>query len=416
MNTCECIEEQWGITLREAQREAIEHAEHGRDMLVVLPTGYGKSICYQGPAGIDPEAPTTIVVSPLIALMDDQVADLKRRGVSAAALHSNMPFFEQSTVEDQLRGGLLRLIYVSPERALTPAFISDLADLRGRGMLSRIVIDEAHCISMWGQDFRPSYARLGDLRKVFPNVPIMALTATATERVRREIIESLDLVDPVTVAAPTRRDNLFLSASYRDRSVIEDATNWAHDRAQNSTDKGIVYCDRRVEAETIASELRNRDISAVAYHAGLEPRERSVAQSRFFNGSEQVIVATVAFGMGVNVTDVRWVLHSRLPSSLERYHQEIGRAGRDGKPARCHVLYDIDDVDRAVALVTNESMSTTELQARVDAVSAMFGYCDNSSGACRHVMLDRYFEPDEQVDPSPLHYCFTYCDHCAADR
>ena len=327
------VAEVFGIeSLRPMQDEAIEANLRGRDLLLVLPTGGGKSLCYQAPALVRPGL--TLVISPLISLMKDQVDGLVQNGVAAAMLASNLELEERRANEAALRAGELDLLYVSPERLFSPGFI----ELVTRGCarpLAAIAIDEAHCISQWGHDFRPEYRKLGGLREALPGVPLHAYTATATSEVRSDIVSALGLEDPAVLVAPFDRPNLIYRAL--PRTAVLEQIRRVVDR--HPGDGGIVYCISRKETERIADGLARAGVKAAAYHAGLGSDERAKVQERFQAEEVAVVVATVAFGMGIDRTNVRFVVHASLPKGVEQYAQETGRAGRDGLEAECTMFY-----------------------------------------------------------------------------
>lgn len=321
---------------RSGQEDVIRTVLSGRDCLCVMPTGGGKSLCYQLPAlalnGL------TLVVSPLIALMKDQVDQLMARNIPVTFINSTLPLAEQGRRLDEIAGGAYRLAYVVPERFRSRRFLEAVA----QADLKLLAIDEAHCISQWGHDFRPDYARLGQFRKRLGNPTTIALTATATDAVRRDIVEQLDLDDPAVFITGFARPNLFYEVSIADsgRAKIESLEAFL---ARNPG-SGIIYASTRKKAEEVAEVLRSRGgRKAAVYHAGLQPDERKRTQDAFMSGRIDIIVATNAFGMGVDKPDVRFVVHYNMPGTLEAYYQEAGRAGRDGKPSRCLLLYQASD-------------------------------------------------------------------------
>ena len=330
----------WGFdTLRPLQAEAIAAAISGRDSLVVLPTGGGKSLCFQVPAVAG--GGLTLVVSPLIALMKDQVDALVAQGVAAAALNSSLLAAARSETAARVRRGELRLLYVAPERLAGEGAGAFLELLRGGGLRS-VAVDEAHCISEWGHDFRPEYRQLGALREQLPGVSFHAYTATATPQVRQDVARQLHLRDPIVLVGSFDRPNLV----YRVRRRQQAARQVRDVVAAHRGEAGIVYCTSRREVETLAAGLAGQGFSAVPYHAGLADAERADAQDAFLGERADVVVATVAFGMGIDRPDVRYVLHAAAPRSLEQYLQEAGRAGRDGEPAECVLLYTAGDMAR----------------------------------------------------------------------
>lgn len=331
------LKRHWGYDeFRPLQEQAILAALARRDTLTVLPTGGGKSLCFQVPPLVSQSL--TLVVSPLIALMDDQVASLRLAGIPAAALHSNASERDLSAARAALVSGTLRLLYVAPERLVTPAFLSFIAKLRP----GQIAIDEAHCISQWGHDFRPEYRRLRDLRKALPDCPIGAYTATATPRVQQDIIDQLQLQAPVRLVGGFDRPNLTYRIQPKVRVVDQAYEAICRHRDQAS----IIYCISRKETEQIATALASKGLHARPYHAGLAAEVRNSISKQFRDEELDVVVATVAFGMGIDRGDVRLVVHAAMPKSIEAYQQETGRAGRDGLPAECLLLYSAGDVIR----------------------------------------------------------------------
>ncbi|MFQ5668439.1 MAG: RecQ family ATP-dependent DNA helicase [Candidatus Binatia bacterium] len=331
------LEEQFGHTaFRPGQREVVQAVLAGRDALALMPTGGGKSLCYQLPASI--LEGVTLVVSPLIALMKDQVDSLVARGFPATYINSSLTPAERARRQEGCRAGRFRLVYIAPERLRSVAFREVLAATR----VVRLAVDEAHCISQWGHDFRPDYMRLGELREAIGSPPTLALTATATTRVRRDIVRQLGLVEPGIFLAGFERPNLFFSVR-RPRSVAQklEACEAAVSQLGGP---GIIYAATRKNVERIAGHLSRPDRPAAAYHGGLPDDARAETQDAFMRGEVAVMVATNAFGMGVDKANIRFVLHYDIPGGMEAYYQEAGRAGRDGKPAQCCLLYNYADV------------------------------------------------------------------------
>ena len=322
---------------RGLQASAIDRVLAGGDALVLMPTGGGKSLCYQVPALCLPG--TAIVVSPLIALMDDQVAALRQLGVAAAALHSEIEPDEARETSRALDTGALDLVYVSPERLLMSGTLERLQ----RQRIALIAIDEAHCVSAWGHEFRPEYRGLAQLADRFPGVPRMALTATADPRTRLDIVAALDMPDAEVFTASFHRANLHVAARAKEGETAE----LLELLAAHPDQAGIVYCGSRNKTERIAQRLRDKGIAATAFHAGLSPLEKRVALTRFRGGEAVVMVATIAFGMGIDRPDVRFVVHLDMPDSPEAFYQQIGRAGRDGERADTLLLYGGEDIARA---------------------------------------------------------------------
>jgi ATP-dependent DNA helicase RecQ len=381
-------------SFRGRQEEAIGAVLSGRDTFVLAPTGGGKSLCYQLPGVV--LKGTAIVVSPLIALMDDQVQALVQMGVRAHALHSNLEWEEVRELEQQLERGQVDLLYVSPERAVTPRFLS----LMERLTVSMFAVDEAHCVSQWGHDFRPEYLRLRELWQIAPQVPRIALTATADARTQRDIIERLPLRDPTVVRSSFDRPNITYHVTVKDNagSQLLDFMNTHH-----QGDSGIVYVQTRARTEKIAEFLNSNGWRAMAYHAGLESEVRTRVGRAFVREENIVVVATVAFGMGIDKSNVRFVAHLDMPKSLESYYQETGRAGRDGLPANAWMAYGLQDV---VGLRTLAATSTAPLDIKKrEAVKLqqMLGFCETAQ--CRRQLLLAYF--DEITDGG----CGR-CDNC----
>jgi ATP-dependent DNA helicase RecQ len=392
----------WGFSsLRPLQEEAMRAALAGRDSLVVLPTGGGKSLCYQAPAVL--AGRLTVVVSPLIALMKDQVDALRANGVAAAQIDSSLSDTERFAAEMDLRQGEIRLLFVSPERLAA----SDFYRLLQRVGVGSFAIDEAHCISHWGHDFRPEYRQLARLRELFPDAPVHAFTATATEPVRGDIIAQLALRDPAVLVGDFDRPNLTYRVLPR-HDLLRQVTE-VLDR--HDGEGGIIYCLRRRDVDDLAATLQRRGVKAVAYHAGLSAEQRHEAQEAFTRERCDVVVATVAFGMGIDRSNVRFVMHTALPKSLEHYQQEIGRAGRDGLEAECVLLYSGADV---VSLKWMLEKSAQEAGAGPDFLPSALRHLEDmdryARGAvCRHRALVEYFG---QTYP---HESCGACDLCLGD-
>jgi ATP-dependent DNA helicase RecQ len=373
---------------RGGQREAVDAVLAGRDAVVLLPTGAGKSVCYQVPALVHAEAGlgTTIVISPLIALMNDQVGALGARGVAAAALHSQCDDDARAATIERLVRGELALLYVSPERAVLDSFKRLLA----RSRIAMFAIDEAHCVSQWGHDFRPEYMRLAELRAIVPAAPMIALTATATPRVMAEIASSLELRAPTIVRGDFRRPNLSFAVqelgadAVRLAATIEELDR-AGLRARTGAGRAIVYCATRQKAETVAAGLKDAGFAAGHYHAGRTALARERAQAGFALGRMRVLVATNAFGMGIDYPDVRVIVHFGAPGSVEAYYQEAGRAGRDGEPGTCLLLYGPGDLmtQRRIAEGGGKRLAFDEALAGVSRYA--------TSWTCRQQMLCAHF-------------------------
>ncbi len=322
---------------RGLQEQAVHHVLNGGDALVLMPTGGGKSVCYQIPALCRPG--TAIVISPLIALMDDQVAGLRQAGITAAALHSELDPAEARNVTRDLIEGNLDLLYVSPERLLSNGTLERLARLP----IALIAIDEAHCVSQWGHEFRPEYRALACLSAHFPNVPRIALTATADPRTRDDILHALDMPGAKVFLASFHRPNLHITAQPK----ISETAQLLDFLSRHGGECGIVYCASRAKTERTALRLREKGFSAITFHAGLDPAEKREGLARFRSGEAVIIVATIAFGMGIDRPDVRFVVHLDMPDSPEAFYQQIGRAGRDGDPSETFLLYGGEDIARA---------------------------------------------------------------------
>jgi ATP-dependent DNA helicase RecQ len=389
------LEKYWGYSsFRPLQREAMEAILAGRDSLVVLPTGGGKSLCFQAPALV--REGVAVVVSPLISLMKDQVDTLVGNGVPAAYINSTLSADARRSVAEGVREGRYRLLYVSPERLVGEGGTGFRAWL-SRCHVSFIAVDEAHCISQWGHDFRPEYRQLATLRTEFPNASLHAFTATATARVRRDITSQLALRDPIELVGSFDRPNLV----YRvlPRNVLKKQLQEILARHQG--EGGIIYCTSRREVEALAAWLRGTGVRALPYHAGLTDEERSRNQDAFLEEEIDVIVATVAFGMGIDRSDVRFVVHAGAPQSLEHYQQESGRAGRDGLEAECVLIYSAADFMKW-RLMLERNGELTESARRL--LRDMERYA--GSVGCRHRYLVGYFgERYERDDCGACDFC-----------
>ena len=374
----------WGFdSLRPMQMEAIRAGLARRDSLVVLPTGGGKSLCYQVPPLVANRL--DVVVSPLISLMKDQVDGLQEIGYPAAALHSGLPDAERREIERDISLGKYKLIFVAPERLMNDWFLSLLT----RANVSSFAIDEAHCISEWGHDFRPEYRQLATLRNRFPNACLHAFTATATPRVRRDIVEQLQLNDPSILVGIFDRPNLVYRVLPRmdlDQQVLQAVRRHRGEAA-------IVYCLSRKDTEHMAEVLRSNQVKASHYHAGLTPDQRQKTQEAFANEELDVVVATVAFGMGIDRSNVRCVIHAGMPKSVEGYQQETGRAGRDGLAAECVMIYSHADTIRLERLIEMSAENSPDPQAVLAAGKVLLEDIQKIASAhvCRHKALSEYF-------------------------
>jgi len=389
----------WGYsTFRPLQAEAMTSVMQHRDSVVVLPTGGGKSLCFQAPAvTMDGCA---IVISPLISLMKDQVDSLQSSGVAAGFLNSAQSAEERRQVRRDFLEGRLKLLYLAPERIRSEDGYRLMADAN----ISFFAIDEAHCVSMWGHDFRPDYRELSAIREHCPNVAIHAYTATATEQVRNDIAEQLHLSEPEIQVGSFDRPNLSYTVEKRGKGKGRDQIFEVLNRYRNES--GVIYCLSRKEVETLSQELNVNGFSARPYHAGLDAEVRRKNQDAFITDKVKTIVATVAFGMGIDKSNVRYVIHAALPASLENYQQESGRAGRDGLPAECVLLYSGSDVMLWQQRI-NDQPENLQPHSR-NLLGQLLGYCE--SPICRHRSLVRYFGQDLEAD------CGTMCDQCTSDR
>ena len=388
LKTVYCYDE-----FRGQQQVAIDRALKGQDSLVLMPTGGGKSVCYQVPAQL--LEGTALIVSPLIALMQDQVSALHELGVPAAFLNSSLTQEQQRKITTQLRNGELKLLYVAPERLIqlgTRVLLQSVP-------ISLIAIDEAHCVSQWGHDFRQDYLSLHELREWFPGVPRMALTATATALTREEIIQRLALTDAETLVSNFDRPNI----RYQVQAKTDANKQLEQFLTRHRNEAGIIYCLSRKKTESTAERLNRQGFNALPYHAGLEPDVRAENQRRFLNEDGLIIVATIAFGMGIDKPDVRFVAHLDLPKSLEAYYQETGRAGRDGLPAEAWMIYGLQDVVRIRQMADESLASEAYKRHERQKLDTLLGWCEIT--ACRRSPLLTYFG-----EPS-IDSCGN-CDNC----
>ena len=371
-------------TFRGEQEAIVEHINAGGDALVLMPTGGGKSLCYQLPAIL--REGVGIVVSPLIALMQDQVDALKQLGVRAAFLNSSQDADEAREVTTQLMRGHLQIVYIAPERLLMPSFLNLLDEIEEGAGIALFAIDEAHCVSQWGHDFRPEYRKLTVLHERFAHVPRIALTATADAPTRAEIVERLKLEDARQFVSSFDRPNIKYRVTQKAnaRQQLEAFLDSEH-----ANDAGIVYCLSRKKVEETADWLKQRGWDALPYHAGLDARVRNQNQRRFLREEGVIMVATVAFGMGIDKPNVRFVAHLDLPKSMEGYYQETGRAGRDGLPANAWMTYGLGDVVSMRKMLDSGDAPEERKQVERQKLDALLGFCESTS--CRHQTLLRYF-------------------------
>ncbi|WP_097461408.1 DNA helicase RecQ [Mangrovitalea sediminis] len=379
---------------RGSQQEIINELISGRDALVLMPTGGGKSLCYQIPALARPGV--GIVVSPLIALMQDQVNALRQLGVRADFLNSTLAWDDVSAIEQRLLKGDLDLLYIAPERLIQERTL----DLLDRAPIGLFAIDEAHCVSQWGHDFRADYLALSILHERYPQIPRVALTATADARTRQEIVQRLDLTNARQFVTSFDRPNIQYRITQK-RNARQQLLHFL--RREHPTDAGIVYCLSRNKVETVAKWLSAEGFNAVPYHAGLTPRQRQEHQERFLREDGVIVVATIAFGMGIDKPDVRFVAHLDLPKSLEAYYQETGRAGRDALPSTAWMAYGLQDVIKLRQMMDGSEASDAHKRAERQKLDAMLALCETT--ACRRHTLLAYFG-----EASPEH-CGN-CDTC----
>ena len=398
------LRDTFGYTsFRGAQQAIVEHVVSGGDALVLMPTGGGKSLCYQIPALL--RDGVGIVVSPLIALMQDQVDALKQLGVPAAFLNSSLEAEEAREVSRQLMRGELKLLYVAPERLMTEGFLNLLERLQQENRIALFAIDEAHCVSQWGHDFRPEYRALTVLHERFPGVPRIALTATADAPTRSEIVERLALEQAQQFVSSFDRPNIRYRVTLKDNARQQLKTFL---ETEHPDDAGIVYCLSRKKVEETAAWLKEQGWDALPYHAGLDTATRNANQKRFLREEGVIMVATVAFGMGIDKPNVRFVAHLDLPKSMEGYYQETGRAGRDGLPANAWMTYGLGDVVSMRQMLLSGDAPEERKRVELQKLDALLGFCEST--ACRHQTVLRYFGEEHPGDCGQCDNCLSPVD------
>ena len=398
MNKLEILEHYFGhSSFRPLQEDVVDAILNKQDVLMILPTGGGKSLCYQLPTllmeGI------TVVVSPLLALMHDQVVALKANGISAAMLSSMQNLDESQTIEQELRDGKIKLLYVAPERLTNAYFLNLLHQLP----INFFVIDEAHCVSEWGHEFRENYRRLSLLKEQFSTTPIAAFTATATNAVEQDIASNLGLVDPKRVRGSLFRENLTIHAKHR---IKDGRSQLVEFLKQHKGESGIIYTLSRKSTESVAGFLQKRGIEAKAYHAGLPTAEKNKTYADFVADKVQIVVATIAFGMGIDKSNIRFVVHMTMPKTLENFYQEIGRAGRDGVESETLLLFSAQDIVQQKMFI-EDLPETPYKQHAFNKLDSMVRFA-NSEG-CRHQSVAAYF--DDRMEA-----CKKLCDNCTAPK
>ena len=393
----ELLKKYWGYTsFLPHQKEIIESLLKGQDTLAIMATGGGKSLCYQLPSlcldGL------TIVISPLISLMKDQVDDLNARGIPAAAYNSSLEYSDRKKIETDLKNNRIRLLFISPEKCMQPDFL----DFLKKSPVCLFAIDEAHCISEWGHNFRPEYRQLNALKKHFPSVPLIALTATAIPAVRKDISQQLGLSEPREFIGSFNRKNLQYRILPKKDALNTILTYVRH----HKDDSGIIYCLSKKETENIAEKLRKSGFKARAYHAGLSKKLRENVQDEFIHDNVTIVCATIAFGMGIDKPDVRFVIHYDVPKSIESYFQETGRAGRDGEDSECILFYSRGDVGKIRSLLESDGSDERFVRLTLRKLQDIAEYCESSS--CRRKLLLTYF--GEEYSGENCGSCDN-CDH-----
>ena len=390
----EFLKNYWGYSsFLPLQEETIASVLAGRDTLTMLATGGGKSLCFQLPALL--KHGLAVVISPLISLMKDQVDSLRDMGIAAECLNSSLPAEEQRSIINRVRKGEVKLLYISPERLQTEGTIGLLKSVP----LSFFVVDEAHCISHWGHDFREEYRNLAMIKHTFAGAPVHAFTATATAEVRRDILEQLRLQDPISHIGPVDRPNL----TYRVRLRTQVLNQVAELLRKHTEEPGIIYCLRRDDVDTLSARLNDQGFKNLPYHAGLADEIRRSHQEQFAGEKIDLMVATIAFGMGIDRSNIRYVIHTAMPKSIEHYHQETGRAGRDGLPASCYLFYAGNDYLIWKSLLEE----SPQKEVMLDKLQRLYHFC--AQPQCRHKVLAKYFDQDYEKAS-----CGT-CDYCLSE-
>jgi len=389
----EFLKNYWGYSsFLPLQEETIASVLAGRDTLTMLATGGGKSLCFQLPALL--KHGLAVVISPLISLMKDQVDSLRDMGIAAECLNSSLPAEEQRSIINRVRKGEVKLLYISPERLQTEGTIGLLKSVP----LSFFVVDEAHCISHWGHDFREEYRNLAMIKQTFAGAPVHAFTATATAEVRRDILEQLRLQDPISHIGPVDRPNL----TYRVRLRTQVLNQVAELLRKHTEEPGIIYCLRRDDVDTLSARLNDQGFKNLPYHAGLADEIRRSHQEQFAGEKIDLMVATIAFGMGIDRSNIRYVIHTAMPKSIEHYHQETGRAGRDGLPASCYLFYAGNDYLIWKSLLEE----SPQKEVMLDKLQRLYHFC--AQPQCRHKVLAKYFDQDyEKASCGACDYCLS---------